>query len=219
MRLTVACWPGRATTLAAAFLAVLVSGVRAVEAAPKPKVVATISIIGDWVTNVGGDDVELTTLVGPDGDPHEYEPVPADSITLTRANLIFENGLGLEQWLDKLYASAGAKATRVVLTQGIDVRHVPESNGSRPNGKDDDQDPHAWQNVKDAAVMVGNIRDALSKTDPAHAQAYAARAAAYVKQLDALDAKIMDQIHSIPQARRKLVTSHSAFGYFGQRYG
>lgn len=218
MQFTVASGFRRAAACAVVFIG-MVWGVGAADAAPKPKVVATISIIGDWVKNVGGDDVELTTLVGPDGDPHEYEPVPADSITLTQANLIFENGLGLEHWLDKLYASAGAKATRVVLTQGIEVRRVPEAEGSRPNGKGDDPDPHAWQNVKDAAVMVGNIRDALSKADPAHAQGYAARAAAYVKELDALDAKIMEEIHSIPEPRRKLVSSHDAFGYFGQRYG
>jgi zinc/manganese transport system substrate-binding protein len=195
------------------------SGAKASDPSPKPKVIATISIIGDWVKNVGGNDVDLTTLVGPDGDPHEYEPVPADSITLTNAKLIFENGLGLEHWLDKLYASSGAKAERVVLTKGVAVRHVPESEGERPNGKDDDRDPHAWQNVQHAVVMVGNIRDALAAADPAHAQAYAARAAAYIKQLNELDAKVMRDIHSIPEARRNLVTSHGAFGYLGQRYG
>jgi zinc/manganese transport system substrate-binding protein len=197
----------------------LVPAAQAAGPARRPNVVATISIIGDWAKNVGGDDIELTTLVGPDGDPHEYEPVPADSITLSKADVIFENGLGLEHWLDKLYSSAGAKAARVVLSNGVAVRHVPESEGSRPNGKDDDRDPHVWQNLKDAAVMVSNMRDALVKADPAHAQAYIARAAAYIKQLDELDAKVMKDIHTIPEARRKLVTSHDAFGYFGQRYG
>ncbi len=185
----------------------------------RPRVVATTSIIGDWATVVGGDDIELTTLVGPDGDPHEYEPVPVDSITLSKADVIFENGFGLEHWLDKLAASAKTNATRVVLTNGIEVRHVPESEGERPNGKDDDRDPHAWQSVKNAAVMVGNIRDALVKADPPHAARYKARADAYVKQLDELDAKAMTDVRSIPPAHRKLVTSHDAFGYFGQRYG
>jgi zinc/manganese transport system substrate-binding protein len=188
-------------------------------AADKPKVVATISIIGDWVKAVGGDDVELKTLVGPDGDPHEYEPVPADSITLSKADLVFENGFGLENWLDKLYTSAGGKATRVIITTGVDVRHVPQAEGERPNGKDDDRDPHAWQSVKNAAVMVGNIRDALKTADPAHADGYASRADAYIKQLNELDNWTMEQIHTIPEARRKLVTSHDAFGYFGNRYG
>jgi zinc/manganese transport system substrate-binding protein len=185
----------------------------------KLNVVATISIIGDWVKIVGGDDIDLTTLVGPDGDPHEYEPVPADSITLSRANLVFENGFGLEHWLDKLCASADSHATRVVLTRGVAPRHVPAAESDRPDGKDGELDPHAWQSVKDAIAMVGNIRSALIAADPAHAAGYAARADAYLKQLGELDAWTLQQIHSIPQARRKLFTSHDAFGYFGQRYG
>jgi len=188
-------------------------------ASGKPKVIATISIIGDWVKIVGGDNVELKTLVGPDGDPHEYEPVPSDSIAVAQANLVFENGFGLENWLNKLYDSAQSKATRVVITDGVEVRHVPQSEGERPNGKDDDRDPHAWQSVKNATVMVGNIRDALVKADPAHADDYKARADAYIKQLNDLDAWVKEQINSIPQGRRKLFTSHDAFGYFGQRYG
>jgi zinc/manganese transport system substrate-binding protein len=188
-------------------------------AAPKLKVVATISIIGDWVNTVGGDNVDLKVLVGPDGDPHEYEPVPADSVAIADASLLFENGFGLESWLDKLYDSSESKATRVVLTSGIDVRHVPQSEGERPNGKDDDRDPHAWQSVKNAAVMVGNIRDALVQADPAHAADYKSRADAYIKQLTDLDAWVQAQINTIPPAHRKLVTSHDAFGYFGERYG
>ena len=115
----------------------------AVLSGTKPKVVATISIIGDWVKTVGADDIELTTLVGADGDPHDYEPVPADSRTLGQATLIFENGFGLEHWLDKLYQSADGKATRVVITNGVVVRHVPDAEGERPNGNQDDRDPHA----------------------------------------------------------------------------
>jgi len=187
--------------------------------AGKLKVVATISIIGDWVHQVGGNDISLTTLVGPDGDPHEYQPVPSDSMTLSDAAIIFENGVGLESWLPKLCDAAQPRAQRVVVTRGIDVRHVPDAEGARPNGRDDDRDPHAWQNVKNAIVCVGNIRDALAQADPAHAPAYRARAEDYDRQLEALDAYIAQQINSLPQDRRKLVTSHDAFGYFGQRYG
>jgi ABC-type Zn uptake system ZnuABC Zn-binding protein ZnuA len=96
---------------------------------------------------------------------------------------------------------------------------VPQNEGERPNGKDDDRDPHAWQSVKNATVMVGNIRDALVKADPAHADDYKARADAYIKQLNELDVWVKEQINSIPEGRRKLFTSHDAFGYFGQRYG
>jgi len=185
----------------------------------KLKVVATISIIGDWVENVGGADVDLTTLVGPDGDPHEYEPVPADSITLSQANLVFENGLGLETWLDKLYDGSDSKATRVAVTKGIDVRRVSETEGESPNGKNDDRDPHAWQSVKNAEQIVANIRDALVAADPANAADYTARGDAYIKKLGDLDQWTLAQIQSLPPQRRKLVTSHDAFGYFGQRYG
>jgi zinc/manganese transport system substrate-binding protein len=206
--------------LSVCFLAIaaIVGFVPATRAA-KPNVVATTSIIGDWVGIVGADDVALTTLVGPDGDPHEYEPAPADSIALSQASLVFENGLGLENWLDKLYASSGSSAVRVVIANGIQVRHVPLSEGELPNGNGDDRDPHAWQNVKNAVIMVGNIRDALIQADPGHAADYQARADAYIHQLNGLDEWAARQIRSIPASRRKLVTSHDAFGYFGQRYG
>jgi len=217
------CFSAVAYAVAAAIVFCLVSGCGDKNAAPaagaKPQVVATISIIGDWVKIVGADDVDLKTFVGADGDPHEYEPVPSDNITLSKADLLFENGFGLESWLNKLYESSQSKATRVVITQGIEVRHVPESEGERPNGKEDDRDPHAWQNVKNAIVMVGNIRDALVKADPTHADAYKSRADAYLKQLADLDAWAENQINTLPKERRKLVTSHDAFGYFGQRYG
>jgi ABC-type Zn uptake system ZnuABC Zn-binding protein ZnuA len=183
----------------------------------KLKTVATISIIGDWVKIVGGNDVELKTLVGPDGDPHEYEPLPQDDITLLKANVIFENGFGLETWLDRIYSSSDSRATRVVLTQGIDLRHIPAT--ETQNADADDRDPHAWQNVKNASVMVRNIRDALEKADAPHAAAYAARAGAYLRELSDLDAWVQAEIDSLPPARRKLVTSHDAFGYFGDRYG
>ncbi len=192
----------------------------AVPAGSKPRVVATTSIFADWVKVVGGDDVDLTTLVGPDADVHEYQPVPADDVSLGKCDLLVEDGLGLESsWLDKLYLASHAEAVRAVLSKGVDVRHVPESEGERPNGRDDDRDPHAWLNVTDAEIMVDNLRDALVKVDPAHAADYTARTAAYEQGLAALDAYAMAQVHSIPERRRTLFTSHDAFGYLGLRYG
>jgi zinc/manganese transport system substrate-binding protein len=179
----------------------------------KPRVIATTSIIGDWVHIVGGSDVELKTLVGPDGDPHEYQPVPSDDIALSNADLIFENGLGLETWLDKLYVSSQSRAIRVAVTGGVETLHVSNS------GENNDLDPHAWQSVRNAGVMVGNIRDALVKSDPARAADYKARAGAYIAQLNDLDAWVQNQINTILPQRRKLITSHDAFGYFGLRYG
>jgi zinc/manganese transport system substrate-binding protein len=210
-------WVRGATAMAA--IAFVLAGTISAKVTEKPKVIATISIIGDWAHQIGGDDIDLTTLVGPDGDPHEYQPVPADSLKLTQANVILENGFGLEPWLDKLCNSANTNATRVVITRGIEARHAPASEGERPYGKDDDRDPHAWQNVKNAIIMVNNIRDALIQADPTHTDDYKSRADAYDKQLADLDAYVAQQIESIPPNRRKLVTSHDAFGYFGQRYG
>ncbi len=174
------------------------------------RVVVTTSIIADWIHIVGGDSIELQTLVGPDGDPHEYEPVPADSISLSRADLIFENGLGLESWLDKMCQTAQTRAIRVVVTAGIPIRYLP---GSR------EPDPHAWHNVADAIIMVGNVRDGLSKADPSHAGQYQSRAATYIHELQDLDTWVRKQVETIPPARRKIVTTHDAFGYFGDRYG
>jgi zinc/manganese transport system substrate-binding protein len=185
----------------------------------KIPVVATTSIIGDWVSVVGGERVDLTVLVGADGDAHEYEPVPGDSVRIARADLVFENGLGLEYWLDAIFSSAQSKARRVVVTRGVEVRSVPAGEGSRPNGREDDRDPHAWQNVRNAVVMVGNVRDALVAVDPEHGGEYKVRAGAYIKQLEELDAWAEGEIGSIPKERRKLVTSHDAFGYLGVRYG
>lgn len=174
-------------------------------------VVATSSIIGDWVKNVGGDDVAVTVLVGADGDPHEYEPVPADSVALTDAKLIFENGAGLENWMDKIYSASQSQAQRVVVSSGVALRHVA--------GRENETDPHAWQDVHDAVIMVGNIRDALMKADPAHSADYFARASRYIAELNNLDNWVRRQIGTIPPDQRKLITLHDAFGYFGQRYG
>jgi zinc/manganese transport system substrate-binding protein len=203
--------------IAALILAIV--GSRVCFAADKINVVATTSIIGDWVRIVGDDHIQLTTLAGPDNDPHDYEPIPADSIAISQARIIFENGLGLEQWLDKLYSSAQSTARRVVVTDGVTIRHIPTSESQSTNGQSDDRDPHAWQDVSDAVIMVGNIRKALADADPPHAAEYNSRAAAYISQLKQLDTWVQTQINSIPPARRKLTTSHDAFGYFGQRYG
>jgi zinc/manganese transport system substrate-binding protein len=182
---------------------------RAGKSTARIQIVATTSIIGDWVKNVAGDQIDLKTLVGPDGDPHEYQPAPSDSVAVMKSQLIFENGFGLENWLDKIYVSSQSKADRVVISNGIEARKVSVA----------DCDPHAWQNVKDAAIMVGNIRDALIKSDPTHADEYKSRGDAYIKQLTDLDGWVQEQINTIPKGRRKLVTSHDAFGYFGERYG
>ena len=179
--------------------------------ADKTNVVATISIIGDVVKNVAGDNVNLIVLVGPNGDAHEYEPIPADSINIAKADIIFENGLNLEHWLDKLYFASGPKAKRIVVSQGVSPR-IFEDNPQ-------ETDPHAWQDVTNVILYTQNVRDALEGMDPAHKALYEANAKDYIQRLQALDAWVKAQVATIPVDKRKLVTNHDALGYFARRYG
>jgi zinc/manganese transport system substrate-binding protein len=178
----------------------------------KVKVIATFSILGDFVHNIAGDKVDLETLVGLGSDVHEFEPSPSDAENLLNASVIIENGLGMESWLDMLYQSSHSQATRIVASAGIPTRKLAE------DGKEE-TDPHIWQDVTNAITMVQNIRDGLMKADPPNAQAYEANANAYFAQLTALDKEIMAEVNRLPADSRKLVTSHDALGYFADRYG
>jgi zinc/manganese transport system substrate-binding protein len=171
-------------------------------------VVASFSILGDFVRNVGGDRVNVTTLVGPNADVHVYTPAPQDAKRVADAKLVFVNGLGLEGWLPRLVQSAGGKAAIVVASSGI----APLKRGSNA-------DPHAWQAVANAKIYVANIRDALSAADTADAEAFRANAARYLGELDALDGEVKAAIAKIPPERRKVISTHDAFGYFAQAYG
>jgi zinc/manganese transport system substrate-binding protein len=171
-------------------------------------VVASFSILGDFARNVGGDRVSVTTLVGPDGDAHVYTPAPADAKRIADAKVVIVNGLGLEGWLPRLVQSARGKATIVTATGGI----APRKLGS-------DADPHAWQSVANAGKYVTNIRDALAAADPAGAGVYRANANAYLAKLDALEREVRQAVAQIPAARRKVITTHDAFGYLAAAYG
>jgi zinc/manganese transport system substrate-binding protein len=179
------------------------------QAADRLNVVASFSILGDLVRNVGGTSVNVTTLVGPDSDPHVYEPTPSDAKKVADARLVFVNGLGLEGWLPRLVQSAGNKAATVVtVTAGI----APLKLGS-------DADPHAWQSPLNAKIYVANIRDALVAADPADAEAFKSNANAYLAKLDALDGEVRQAVAQIPENRRKVISTHRAFGYFAAAYG
>jgi zinc/manganese transport system substrate-binding protein len=171
-------------------------------------VVASFSILGDFVRNVGGARVSVTTLVGPDGDVHVYTPAPSDAKKIAEAKLVVINGLGLEGWLPRLVQSSGSKATIVSATNGI----APLRIGSTA-------DPHAWQSVGNAKIYVANIRDALASADPAGQAAYQANADSYLAKLDALDGEVRVALSQIPQSRRKVISTHGAFGYFAAAYG
>jgi zinc/manganese transport system substrate-binding protein len=196
-------WGAALGTLAATVIAVI-----PLRAQDKINVVVSFSILGDFVSNVGGDRVNVTTLVGPNSDVHVYTPAPADAKKIADAKLVVVNGLGLEGWLPRLVQSSGGKATIVTATNGI----APRKLGS-------DADPHAWQSVVNAKIYVANIRDALSAADPAGAATYRANADAYLAKLDALDRGVREAIAQIPEARRKVISTHDAFGYFAGAYG
>jgi zinc/manganese transport system substrate-binding protein len=171
-------------------------------------VVASFSILGDFVRSVGGDRVSVATLVGPNGDAHVYTPAPADAKKIADAKLVIVNGLGMEGWLPRLVKSAGSKAAIITATSGI----APRKLGS-------DADPHAWQSVANAKVYVTNIRDALAAADPAGAEAYRANTQNYLAKLDALEREIGAAVAQIPQDRRKVISTHDAFGYLASAYG
>jgi zinc/manganese transport system substrate-binding protein len=198
---------------AAAGVAVALFTAGTASAQEKFKVVATFSIIGDFVKNVGGDRAEVATLVGPDADAHVYSPAPADAKKVADAKVVFVNGLGYEGWMSRLVKAAGPKAPVVVATRGIKERKTAGGHGHG------DTDAHAWQSVANAKIYVANIRDALVASDPQGKAVYEANAAAYLAKLDDLDHEVRAAVAAIPAERRKIITNHEAFGYFKQAYG
>jgi len=203
----------RRYSVLAAALVTLVVATPAV-AQGKVKVVATFSILGDLVKNVGGERVEIATLVGPNGDAHVYAPSPADAKNVGAAKVVFVNGLGLEGWLTRLVTASGTKASTVVATRGIKPRRMEDEH--RPAQLV--SDPHAWQSIANAKIYVANIRDGLIRADPAGKRDYEANASAYLAKLDALETEVKEAMAKIPAERRRIITTHDAFGYFGDAY-
>jgi len=171
-------------------------------------VVASFSILGDFVRNVGGDRVSVTTLVGVDSDVHVYTPAPSDAKRIADAKFVVVNGLGLEGWLPRLVQSSGSKATIVTASAGI----APLKLGSAA-------DPHAWQSVPNAKVYVTDIANALAAADPDDAEFFRAQAKAYLEKLETLDREVREAVAKIPPERRKVISTHDAFGYFAAEYG
>jgi len=196
------------------------------------KVVASFSILGDIVQQVGGDRVHLTTLVGPDGDAHVYQPTPADARSVAETKLLIVNGLGFEGWMERLTEASGYKGRVVTATAGIvplqmeeaEEQHEAETEQKAEEGGHADHDhgeidPHAWQSLANARIYVRNITDGLAAADPAGAETYRGNAARYLKEIDSVEAQIREMVASLPAERRKVVTSHDAFGYFSAAYG
>ena len=192
------------------------------------KVVATFTILGDMVRQIGGDEVAVTTLVGPDGDAHVYEPTPADARALGAADLVVVNGLGMEGWIDRLVKASGYKGPVTVTSTGVKPiagAEEHEEHGHDGHGHDDHghghgaYDPHAWQSVANAKIYADNILTGLVAAAPDKAAVLRANHAAYEAKLDAVEAEIKATLKPIPRKDRKIVTSHDAFGYYGKAYG
>ena len=225
-----------AARLGAALLgaALIVLGLSpAAQAADKLKAVASFSILGDMVRQLGGDRVEVVTLVGPNGDAHVFSPTPADARTLASADVFFVNGLGFEGWIERLEKSSGFKGTAVVASKGVSPlamegghhdRHGGHVGDERERVHDDHSgaektDPHAWQSLANGEIYVANIRDGLIADDPQGRSAYEANAAKYLAALRDEDKAAKAAIAALPRAHRRIITSHDAFGYFAPAYG
>jgi len=176
----------------------------------KLPVVVSFSILGDMVAEIGGDAVAVTSLVGPDGDAHVYQPSPRDAKAIAEAKLVVVNGLGLEGWMDRLILSARYKGAVVTATSGIVPLQLPGS--AAP-------DPHAWQSIANGEAYVATIAAGLEAADPAHAALFRQRAEAYLQLLEALDSWGRDKLATVPPEKRRIITTHDAFQYFGQAYG
>ena len=241
----------RRTVLNAATAAVALSFAMpvAAQSTEPTHVVATFSIIGDMVERIGGEHVAVTTLVGPNGDAHVYQPTPADARAVSEAEVLIVNGLEFEGWLDRLIDASDFDGMRVVATAGIDPiafddhgddhdehaeaghdHHDHDEHAEAGHGHDHGHDhhhhhhhgafdPHAWQSLGNAVAYVDNITAALAQADPGNATTFYENRAAYVDEIEALDSEILEMVARLPADRRTVVTSHDAFGYFAARYG
>jgi zinc/manganese transport system substrate-binding protein len=225
-----------ALALALAALLGLAGGAHAGE---KVKAVASFSILGDMVKQVGGDRVEVATLVGPDSDAHVFQPTPADARRVAAADLFFVNGLGFEGWMERLEKASGFKGEVVVASKGVKTRTMIEEDGHHhgeakhadhakaSSGDDDDDeedeeeapDPHAWQDLANGSIYVANIRDGLIAADPEGKAVYESNAAAYLDAMAKEDAAVREAVARLAPERRRIITSHEAFGYFAAAYG
>jgi len=211
--------------LAMSVITLTVFGASAAFAAPL-KVVASFTVIADFARNVGGDRIDVTTIVGPDGDAHVYEPSPADAVAMAKADIVLVNGLHFEGFLQRLVDASATKASIVTLTNGVaPIDFKPEfadadaAEGAGTGGGKTVTDPHAFQSIANARIYVKNIADAFCAADSDGCVSYQTNAAAYTKKLDAVEGEVKAAIASIPEEKRVVITSHDAFGYFEHAYG
>lgn len=196
----------------------------------KLKVVATTSIVGDMVSQVGGDLIDLKVLLPLGSDPHAFSPTPQDVAAVADAQVIFINGFGLEEFLEELIQNAGGQAVVISLSEGIEPREFAEGQGDEheeareeleesESDHHEGVDPHTFMTAENAMMFVHNIEQALSVLNPTNATAYETKAEAYETQLADLESWIQEQITTIPPENRRMVTDHEAFGYYASHYG
>lgn len=203
----------KSISLAAAvfsFSSLAITHAYASESQPIP-VVASFSILADVVKNVGGNHVKVSSLVPANGDPHEFEPSPKDAKAVKNAAVTFVSGEGLETWFNRLAKASGSNKPVVTVSQGIKT-HMFDEDGKQVT------DPHVWNSIPNVEIWVNNIEKALEEADPASAKAYQANAKSYTAKLQALNEKIHSELAEIPVKQRKVLTSHDAFGYYGEEY-
>jgi zinc/manganese transport system substrate-binding protein len=201
----------RKLLLSTAIPVAILAGTAASASAETLPVVASFTVLADVVKQVGGDHVKVSSLVGPDGDPHEFEPSPADAKKLNAAKVVFVSGEGLEGWMDRLISASGYKGSPVVASDGVNTRTMVDDGKTIT-------DPHVWNSPVNVKIWVANIEKALAAADPADAADFKANAAKYTQTLSDLDAYAHSKFDAIADDRRKVLTSHDAFGYFGREY-
>ncbi len=183
------------------------------------RVVATTTQVADFARQVGGDRADVTGVLKPNVDPHDYEPSPADLTVMHHAQVLVENGVGVEQWLAGAVDSSGYDGPIVDASEGVRLRAGTETSGQHEGGEHGNQDPHIWQDPRNAKIMVATIRDAFVAADPAGADVFRRNATGYLAELDQLDTDVRGQIDAIPPDRRRVVTDHDSLGYYFDRYG
>jgi zinc/manganese transport system substrate-binding protein len=193
------------------FAAALLAYAAPATADGQPTAVTTFTILADLTKRVAGDHIRIVTLVGPNGDAHTFEPGPKESEEVAKANLLIANGLGFEPWLNNLKEASGFKGKTVIATDGVMALKGNEELGPA--------DPHAFQDVKNVEIYATNIEKGLSEADPAHAAEFKANADKLIADLQALDKDVKAGFAAVPQERRRILTSHDAFQYFGNAYG
>jgi zinc/manganese transport system substrate-binding protein len=220
----------RAFVFAIVLLAPLIYPAAGMAQSAPLKVVASFSILADMTHEIGGEHIALTTIVKADGDVHSFEPAPKDVKALASARVLVINGLSFEAWLPRLVSASGFKGSAVVASDGVVPRHLTAAEqalaaheehgaGSGNAGHPANIDPHAWQSLANGEIYAKNIAAGLAEADPVHASDYQTRAAAYIERMKALDKEIKIMLSHVSGERRRVVTSHDAFGYFGQAYG